>query len=367
MGEGRWKPYPAYKDSWVEWLGEIPEHWDIKRLKYLAKANPSKSELSSVDRKLLVTFLPMELVQFGDISLGEDRALEDVYQGFTYFRNGDVLIAKITPSFENGKGALAKNLTNGIGFRTTELHVLRSKGLYHPEYLYYVTISYIFRTVGAVFMHGTAGQKRVEDYFIVNFPSPIFSIAEQQAIANFLDLETAKIDALIAKKLRLIELLQEKRTALISQAVTKGLNPDVPMKDSGIEWLGEIPEHWKVKKMKYVGKAFIGLTYDPSDVVDESNGMLVLRASNIINGRFSNEGNVFVNCNIPDNLITKTNDILICARSGSRSLIGKNIKLDHSRAGVTFGAFMLVFRSQYNDYLSYVLNPISLNISQVYF
>ena len=90
---------------------------------------------------------------------------------------------------------------------------------------------------------------------------------EQRAIAAFLDRETARIDALVAKKERLIELLQEKRTALITRAVTKGLDPNVPMKDSGVEWLGEIPAHWDVKRLRHVGHAMIGLTYEPDDVV----------------------------------------------------------------------------------------------------
>src|SRR5690606_28648134 len=90
---------------------------------------------------------------------------------------------------------------------------------------------------------------------------------EQRAIAAFLDRETARIDALVAKKERLIELLQEKRTALITRAVTKGLDPTVPMKDSGVERLGEIPAHWEVKRLRHVGEAIIGLTYQPDDVV----------------------------------------------------------------------------------------------------
>ena len=95
-------------------------------------------------------------------------------------------------------------------------------------------------------MYGAGGQKRISDDFVRNFRHPVPSPSEQRAIANFLDRETAKIDALVARKERLIELLQEKRTALITRAVTRGLDPNVPMKDSGVEWLGEIPAHWEV-------------------------------------------------------------------------------------------------------------------------
>ncbi len=123
----RYKPYSRYKDSGVEWLGKIPEAWEVKRLRYMAEINPSKSEVDDVDLDQAVSFLPMESIgEDGSLDLDTARPLGSVYQGFTYFRDNDVLIAKITPCFENGKGAIAENLRNGIGFGTTELHVLRS-------------------------------------------------------------------------------------------------------------------------------------------------------------------------------------------------------------------------------------------------
>ncbi len=183
---------------------------------------------------------------------------------------------------------------------------------------------------------------------------PLPSLPEQQAIADFLDRKTAQIDTLIEKKQRQIELLQEQRTALINHAVTKGLNPNVKMKDSGVEWLGEIPSHWEVVKLKYIGKAFIGLTYNPENVTDEENGTLVFRASNVQEGKIVFDDNVYVKMEIPERLITKVGDILICVRSGSRDLIGKNALIDEKSAGHTFGAFMTVFRSDINYFLSYV-------------
>jgi type I restriction enzyme, S subunit len=127
-------------------------------------------------------------------------------------------------------------------------------------------------------------------------------------------------------------------------------------KSSGMEWLGDVPEHWDVKRLKFVGDAIIGLTYDPSDLADEADGVLVLRASNVARGRIVREDNVFVKTKIPPRLITRLGDILVCSRSGSRALIGKNAKIDADSAGVTFGTFMTVFRSNCNDYLFYVFN-----------
>ena len=250
---GKWKPYPAYKDSGVEWLGEIPEHWEVKRLKFTCQINPSKSHTSHFPIDMEVSFLPMELIgEDGTISLEETRLIEQVRQGYTYFRDGDVIIAKITPCFENGKGALCNGLTNGFGFGTTELYVLRPKEENDPKFIFYLTKSEPFREIGAAMMQGAAGQQRVPEEFVSNFRIGFPSLPEQRAITALLDLETVRINSLIAKKEQLIELLQEKRAALISHAVTKGLDPTVPMKDSGVEWLGEIPVPWEMKRLKFV-------------------------------------------------------------------------------------------------------------------
>src|SRR5574340_1372677 len=124
---GKWKPYPAYKDSGVEWLGEIPEYWEMKRLRFICQINPSKTELSYLPMDTQVSFLPMKHIgEDGSTSLEEIRTIEQVKQGYTCFRNRDVIVAKITTCFENGKGALCNQLFNGIGFGTTELHVLRA-------------------------------------------------------------------------------------------------------------------------------------------------------------------------------------------------------------------------------------------------
>jgi len=175
-------------------------------------------------------------------------------------------------------------------------------------------------------------------------------------ISIFLDQETARIDALIQKKERMIELLKEKRIALITQAVTKGLNPNVPMKESGIEWLGEVPEHWEVKKLKYLGKSLIGLTYSPEEIVFE-DGTLVLRASNIQNSTLSlgRDDDVSVVTKIPNELMVVEDDILICSRNGSKALIGKAAIIG-SDVNATFGAFMTVFRSRFNRFIIWVLH-----------
>lgn len=247
----KWKQYHMYKDSDVEWLGEVPEHWEVKRLRFICKINPTKSELYNLASSTTVSFLPMEAIsENGLLNLEETRNIEQVWQGYTHFKDNDVIIAKITPCFENGKGALCKGLLGGIGFGTTELQVLQPSLAASPEFIFYITKSHPFRSLGIASMKGAAGQKRVTDDFIKDFTVGLPQPVEQCAIAAFLDHETSKIDALIAKKERLIELLQEKRAALISHAVTKGLDPNVSMKDSGVEWIGQIPEQWKVVSIR---------------------------------------------------------------------------------------------------------------------
>lgn len=258
-----WRSYPAYKDSGVEWLGGVPAHWETKRLRFISRINPPKSEVTNLPADTIVSFLPMELIgDDGSLALDETRTIEQVQHGYTYFRIEDVLVAKITPCFENGKGALCRDLVNGIGFGTTELHVLRAGGALLPKFLLYLLRSHPFRDAGAGAMYGAGGQKRVPEDFVRNFLLALPPLPEQSAIIDFLDCELALLDQLVAKKERLIALLEEKRAALISWAVTKGVDPSAPMKDSGAEWLGEVPAHWEAKRIKWVARMESGHTPD---------------------------------------------------------------------------------------------------------
>jgi len=215
-------PNAPMKDSGIEWLGEVPEHWEVKRLRFIAQLNPSKSETTELDRKTEVSFLPMEAIgDDGSLNLERTRPIGEVETGYTYFREGDVTIAKITPCFENGKGAVMRGLFGGIGFGTTELIVARAKPFEATSnYLHWLFISTWFRKHGEASMYGAGGQKRVPDDFVRDFTIVFPAISEQQTIATFLELETAKLDTLTTEAKTAITLLQERRTALISAAVT---------------------------------------------------------------------------------------------------------------------------------------------------
>lgn len=254
--------YPEYRDSGVEWLGQVPAHWGLPRLRFTAQLNPSKNEVRQLPAETVVSFLPMEAIRDdGSIDLSRERFLADVTEGYTFVRDGDVALAKITPCFENGKGAVMRGLQNGIGFGTTELIVVRpEERRLSPSFLHYLFTSTLFRQAGESWMYGAGGQKRVPDSFVRDAVIPLPSLKEQGAISEFLDRETAKIDALVAEQERLITLLKEKRRAVISHAVTKGLNPDAPMtavKDNGFT----IPSHWHVMPLNRLVRRGTTITY----------------------------------------------------------------------------------------------------------
>jgi type I restriction enzyme S subunit len=214
-------PNAPMKDSGVPWLGEAPAHWEVASLRRLVTMNPSKSEVAALNRDIEVSFLPMEAVgEKGQLELDRTRPIREVESGYTYFRDGDVAFAKITPCFENGKGALMRDLVHGIGFGTTELTVVRPhSGALDARFLDWVFRSPIFRLRGEASMYGAGGQKRVPDDFVREFRIAFPKIQEQTAIGDFLDRESCKIDALVGDVERVIGLLKERRSALIAAAV----------------------------------------------------------------------------------------------------------------------------------------------------
>jgi type I restriction enzyme S subunit len=277
-----YRPYPSYVPAEASGATTIPKHWDAKRLRFATRLNPSRNEVL-LPADASISFIPMDAVgERGGLKLEDECALEDVGAGYTYFANGDVVVAKITPCFENGKGALAAGLTNGVALGTTELHVIRANKDLDPKFLFYLSISAHFRDIGESEMYGAGGQKRIPDTFIKDFRAALPPKSEQLGMVAFLDRETARIDALIAKKRRLLDMLEEKRLAVITHAVTNGLDPTVPTKDSGIEWLGKIPAHWEVLPLTRVVRKFVD--YRGSTPTKVSEGVPLITATQIKNG-----------------------------------------------------------------------------------
>jgi type I restriction enzyme S subunit len=221
----------------------------VKRLKFIAPARVSKLETKPAD----TVYVGLEHVESWTGRLLLDKQPESVDSVVSSFKAGDVLFGKLRPYL--AKAARADR----DGVCTSEIIALRPMAECSQSYLTYFLLNVAYIKWLDSLTYGTKMPRVSPEQIGASFVS-VPSKSEQRAIAAFLDRETARIDALVAKKERLIELLQEKRTALITRAVTKGLDPNVPMKDSGVEWLGEIPAHWGVKGLKSLSQLQTGLT-----------------------------------------------------------------------------------------------------------
>jgi type I restriction enzyme S subunit len=237
---GRYKPYPAYKDSGVEWLGKMPAHWIEKRLKFTSHIEAGQSPPSELvtDGMEGLPFLQGN-ADFGLMNPTPQQVCDAAPKRACL---GDILLSVRAPV-----GAL--NIAEqeyGIG---RGLCAIRKKELLDNKFLLYLLI----RTrayLDSVATGSTYDAVTVNE--VGDIPTLLPPISEQRAIVAFLDRETARIDELVVMNDRLIKLLQKKRTVLITRSVTKGLDPNVPMKDSGVEWLGEIPSHWDVVRLKVI-------------------------------------------------------------------------------------------------------------------
>ncbi|WP_429182535.1 restriction endonuclease subunit S [Aeromonas rivipollensis] len=242
---GKYPPYPEYKDSGVVWLGDVPEHWVLSRVKDVAVVfggYPFDSQRFSPD-------VGVPLIRIRDINT-ELTAVYfdgDVPQE-AIVENNDVLIGMDgefnVARWKGGKAALNQRVAC-VRTDSDELTTL----------LFY-TLPFSLKVVNDLTYYTTVKHLSLED-----IKKTIFALPQGEELSNivaFLDYETARIDRLIAQQQRLIELLKEKRQAVISHAVTKGLNPDASMKDSGVEWLGQVPEHWVVKQYRYATQLFRG-------------------------------------------------------------------------------------------------------------
>ncbi|MCU4364980.1 MULTISPECIES: restriction endonuclease subunit S [Acinetobacter] len=212
-------PNVLMKDSGVEWLGEVPEHWDTTKIKYVAELTPKKSEVSSNDNRLC-TFVPMEKLKLGSLIKDEEKPISEVIGGYTYFKNGDLLLAKVTPCFENKNMVVASDLKNGIGFGSSEIYVLRTNHKVNTQFLYYRLQEDQFMELGTGAMTGAGGLKRVPSEFLNNFEFALPPLSEQIAITKYLNQYLIKNEYLMNKAQSAIQLMQERRTALISAAVT---------------------------------------------------------------------------------------------------------------------------------------------------
>jgi type I restriction enzyme S subunit len=286
--------YPTYqkvKKVDIRWLETLPAHWQVNRLKHIAHIN------SQVLSEATYEGATIQYVDIGSVALqGLQNPPEELRFGDAPSRArrvvcaGDTIVSTVRTYLQ--AIAYFENPPNNL-IASTGFAVLTPTKQVFPKFLYYLVRAPRF--INDVTAHSVGvGYPAINPSELANLPVWLPNLQEQQAIANFLDRESAVIDALIAKKRELIERLQEKRTALISHAVTKGLDPTVPMKDSGVEWLGEIPAHWDVVRFKFVTPSFtVGIVITPSKYyVDE--GVPCLRSLNVREGYLQDVDLVYI-------------------------------------------------------------------------
>ena len=251
----RYKRYERYKDSGVEWIGEIPEEWDVLKLKWIFKLvyrYPTYYGIQYSDNGVIEVRGEM-LKGNGliDVESCEPRFIsEEISNNYpmTKLKKDDIVMSVRGTM---GKIGLVTDNIENANITANLLRLSPNKNKVYSKWLVWLMESSRFNEELDNYSDQTTIKTiRVPNLLSINIPLPKYD--EQNAIANFLDQKTAEIDGLIADKEKLIELLQEKRQAIITEAVTKGLNPNVRMKDSGIEWIGEIPEHWNLRRIRYL-------------------------------------------------------------------------------------------------------------------
>jgi type I restriction enzyme S subunit len=282
MNMRRHKPYPAYKESGVECLGSIPEHWNIKRLKYAALLN--QDALSEETDPAL----DMIYVDIGGVdSLG--RIIEQQELTFAkapsrarrLVRHGDVIVSTVRTYLRAIALIMHPQPTTVV---STGFAVIRPGIDLNAKYASYALRSPYFVERVVAYSNGVSFPA-INEGEMAAFEIAVPPDSEQHAIVHFLDREIERIDSLIAKNERLIKLLQEKREVVITHAVTKGLDPTAPMKDSGIEWMGKIPAHWSIQKMKHVcDRIFVGIA-EAATFAYVDDGVPMLRSTDVRENR----------------------------------------------------------------------------------
>ncbi|MDM1696837.1 restriction endonuclease subunit S [Thiopseudomonas alkaliphila] len=243
---GRYKAYPAYKDSGVEWLGEIPEGWQLLPCRSIVNNIVEKND-NAKDQNYLSLMANIGVIRYEDKGDVGNKKPDDLSK-CKIVRKGNLVINSMNYAI----GSYGMSEYDGV---CSPVYIVLEPilSLVERRFVLRVFENKPFQKYLSIFGNGilehrsAIGWDNIKGAYI-----PLPSKEAQQTIAQFLDYETAKINALIAKQEQLIELLKEKRQAVISHAVTKGLNPDAPMKDSGVEWLGQVPEHWKVVRLKHL-------------------------------------------------------------------------------------------------------------------
>ncbi|HIC8861213.1 TPA: restriction endonuclease subunit S [Aeromonas hydrophila] len=255
---GQYQPYPEYKDSGVIWSGFIPSHWEPIRFKHVFVEKPKTSNIE----------LPAGSISFGQVVFkDEEKLAEETKASYQEVKAGEFLVNPLNLNFDlkSLRTALSEiDVVVSTGYIVLQCY-RKLEARYARWLLHEFDVAHM-KSLGAGVRQTIGFNDIGNSYFCMP------RVEEQLTIGAFLDHETARIDRLIAQQQRLTELLKEKRQAVISHAVTKGLNPNAPMKDSGVEWLGQVPEHWEVTRSKFVSEIFVPQRNKP-ELNDISDGI----------------------------------------------------------------------------------------------
>lgn len=272
--------YSKYKDSGVEWLGEIPEHWNLHKVGRSfdligSGTTPKSGESKYYNQGIISWVITGDLndsILYESSTKITKQALQD-YSTLKIFPKGTLLIAMYGATI--GKAALMdfQGCTNQACCA-----LFGSKFIDNKFTLYW----FIGQRINIVNLGYGGGQPNISQQTIRSIKISSPPLEEQKKIVYFIDHKLEQINHFISNKQRLIELLKEHKTAIINRAVTKGLNPHAPMKPSGIEWLGEIPEHWEIRKLKYISNIRYGLGQPPKE---KEGGLPLIRATNVERGK----------------------------------------------------------------------------------
>ncbi len=328
--------YPEYEDSGVEWIGELPKHWPAVTFRRLVTITEGQVDPRKVENSALPLIAPNH-IEGGTgrllvLESAEDQAAES---GKYEVRQGDIVYSKIRPSLR--KVCVAP--TDGLC--SADMYPLRPQQGLDGRFLFWWLLSEPFSAYAVLESDRVAMPKINRDGLNSTY-LPLPSIAEQRGIANFLDRETAKIDALVAEQERLIALLKEKRHAVISHAVAKGLNPDAPMKDSGAAWLGLVPAHWHVLPLKHVlaQRPIYGVLVPDSDM----SGVPMLRITDMSDGIADREALARISSELSaqyQRTIVEAGDLVLSVVG----TIGETLLVDERLAGINLSRALCKLRT----------------------
>lgn len=280
--------YPAYKPSGVEWLGEVPLDWNLVQVRRLGPLVESGTSVNSLDNQPSgdkPAVLKTSCVYTGIFRKEECKEIvkDEIVRASCPVKKNSLIVSRMnTPDLVGAAGLTDSDVDNlFLPDRLWQVRLAKAVS----SYAYYWTQSSLYRGQVKATCSGTSSSMQnlsQENFFSFYLALP--DQVDQAHIATFLDHETAKIDVLIAEQQRLIELLHEKRQAVISHTVTKGLNPDAPMKDSGVEWLGKVPEHWEVMPLKHLAVVQTGMAKGKDLEGVETVEIPYLRVANVQDG-----------------------------------------------------------------------------------